>query len=211
MRKIQAPVVAGFLIFLLCAYPLSAQVGLKAGINLSTLSQKGADLISLSWEPAIGFTVGAFYAFNINDYLTIQPELYYSKKGGKLEGSLFNLLASKSLSIHYLELPLLLKIKFPTPGRIKPNVFVGPYGSLKLSDKGEIKVFGIELEEELIKIKGSDFGLVFGGGIDFKVRDAVVILDIRYDLGLVNIAEPLLGVENEMKNRSLILMVGVGF
>jgi hypothetical protein len=70
---------------------------------------------------------------------------------------------------------------------------------------------GIKLEEELVKIKGSDFGLVFGEGVDFKVKNAIVILDIRYDLGLVNIAEPILGIENKMKNRSLILMVGCGF
>jgi len=211
MRKIQVLVIAGFSLFLLCVNPLSAQVGLKGGINISTLSQKGADLVSVSWEPAIGFTVGACYTIDVNEYLAFQPELYYSKKGGKLEGSILGVLASKSLAIHYLELPLLLKLKFPTQGSINPNLFVGPYVSLKLSDKGEIKVLGIELEEELIKIRGSDFGLVFGGGIDFKVRDAVVILDIRYDLGLVNVAEPVLGIENEMKNRSLILMVGYGF
>lgn len=40
MRKIQALIIA---MFLLCAYPLSAQVGLKVGINISTLKQKGAD------------------------------------------------------------------------------------------------------------------------------------------------------------------------
>ena len=211
MRKIQVLVIAGFSLFLLCVNPLSAQVGLKGGINISTLSQKGADLVSVSWEPAIGFTVGACYTIDVNEYLAFQPELYYSKKGGKLEGSILSVLASKYLAIHYLELPLLLKLKFPTQGSINPNLFVGPYVSLKLSDKGEIKVLGIELEEELIKIRGSDFGLVFGGGIDFKVRDAVVILDIRYDLGLVNVAEPVLGIENEMKNRSLILMVGYGF
>jgi len=211
MKKIQVLIITGFLMFLLCVYPLSAQVGLKGGINISTLSQKGANLVSVSWKSTTGFTVGAFYTINVNDYLAFQPELYYSKKGGKLEGSILSVLASKSLAIDYLELPLLLKLKFPTQGSINPNLFVGPYISLKVSDKGEIKVLGIELEEELIKVKDSDFGLVFGGEIDFKVSSAMVILDIRYDLGLVNVAEPILGIENEMKNRSLILMVGFGF
>jgi hypothetical protein len=211
MRKIRVLIITGSVIYLLCAYPLSAQVGLKAGINFSTLSQKGADLVSFSWGSAAGFTLGVFYTVNINEYLAFQPELYYSKKGGQLEGGILGVLASKSIAIHYLELPLLLKLKFPTQSRINPHLFVGPYLSFKLSDKGEIKVLGIELEEELVKIKGSDFGLVFGGGIDFKVKNAIVILDIRYDLGLVNIAEPILGIENEMKNRSLILMVGCGF
>lgn len=211
MRKIQILIITAFLMFLLCAYPLSSQVGLKGGINISTLSQKGADLISVSWKSVTGFTVGGFYAFNVNEYFAIQPELYYTKKGGKLEESILSVLASKSLVIHYLELPILLKLKLPSQGSIGPNLFVGPYVSLKLSDKGEIKALGIKLEEELIKVKSSDFGLVFGGGIDFKVSNAIVFLDIRYDLGLVNVAEPILGIENEMKNRSLILMVGFGF
>ena len=211
MRKIRVLVITGSVIYLLCAYPLSAQVGLKAGINFSTLSQKGADLVSFSWGSAAGLTLGAFYTVNINEYLAFQPELYYSKKGGKLEGGILGVLGSKSVAIHYLELPLLLKLKFPTQSRINPSLFVGPYLSLKLSDRGEIKVLGIELEEELVGIKGSDFGLVFGGGIDFHVKNAIGIIDIRYDLGLVNIAEPILGIENEMRNRSLILMVGIGF
>jgi hypothetical protein len=211
MCKIRVLVVTGFLMFLLCAYPLSAQVGLKAGINISTLSQKSADLVSISWKSTIGFTVGAFYTIDVNEYLAFQPELYYSKKGGKLQESIISVLASKSIAIHYLELPLLLKLKFPSQSNINPSLFAGPYLSLKLSDKGEIKVLGIKLEEELVEIKGSDFGLVFGGEIDFKVSNAKVILDIRYDLGLVNVAEPILGIENEIKNRSLILMVGVGF
>jgi len=50
---------------------------LKAGINFSTLSQKGADLVSFSWGSAAGFTLGAFYTVNINEYLAFQPELYY--------------------------------------------------------------------------------------------------------------------------------------
>mgnify|MGYP001561762886 CR=1 FL=1 len=211
MRKSRVLAITGFVISLLCAYPLSAQVGLKGGVNFSTLSQKGAGLVSFSWGSAAGFTLGAFYTVNINEYLAFQPELFYSKKGGKLEGGILGVLGSKSIAIHYLELPLFLKLKFPTQSRVNPNLFVGPYLSLKLSDKGEIKVLGIELEEELVGIKSSDFGLVFGGGVDFNVKNAIVILDIRYDLGLVNIVEPILGIENEMKNRSLILMVGVGF
>lgn len=211
MRKIHVLILSVLSMFLLCAYPLSAHVGLKGGINVSTLSQKGADVISISWESVIGFTAGAFYTIDINEYLAFQPELYYSKKGGELGGSILDILASKFLAIHYLELPLLLKLKFPTQDSINPSLFAGPYVSLKLSDKGKIKVLGVKLEEEWVKIKDSDFGLVFGGEIDFKVKNAIVILDIRYDLGLVNIAEPFLGIENKMKNRSLILMVGFGF
>jgi len=211
MSKFRALFITGLIVFLLCPHQLSAQAGLKGGVNFSTLSQKGAGLVSLSWGSVTGFTVGAFYTANVNEYLAFQPELYYSKKGGQLEGSILSVLGSKSIAIHYLELPLLLKLRFPTRSSMSPSVFVGPYGSLKLSDKGQIKVLGLKLEEELIGIKSSDFGLVFGGGIDFKVGNALAILDIRYDLGLVNIAEPILGVENEMKTRSLILMAGVGF
>ena len=62
----------------------------------------------------------------------------------------------------------------------------------------------------MIGITDSDFGLVFGGAIDYQVSNVTIILDIRYDLGLVNVGEPILGVENEIKTRSLILMLGFG-
>ena len=211
MPKIRALWLAGLVVFLMCAHPLSAQVGMKAGVNFSTLSQKGADLLSLSWESYTGFTLGAFYTVGINDYLAFQPELYYSRKGGKLEGSIAGFMGSKSIDIDYLEIPLLLKLRFPTHSKISPSVFVGPYGAYKLSSGGTISILGYELEEGLIGITDSDFGLVFGGAIGYRVSNVTVILDIRYDLGLVNVGEPILGVENEIKTRSLIVMLGLGF
>lgn len=211
MRSILVSFVIGMSIYLLCAPSLPAQAGLKAGVNFSTLSEKGAGLVSISWGSATGFTVGAFYTANINENLAFQPEIYYSKKGGQLEGSVLSVLGEKSIAIHYLEVPLLFKLKFPTQASISPSVFIGPYGAVKLSDKGQIKVLGVKLEEELIGIKDTDFGFVFGGGFDFKVSNAKLILDIRYDLGLTNIARPIVGVENEMKTRSFVLMLGYGF
>ena len=211
MPKIRALSLAALVVFLMCAHPLSAQVGMKAGVNFSTLSQKGADLLSLSWESYTGFTLGAFYTVGINDYLAFQPELYFSRKGGKLEGSIGGFLGSKSIDIDYLEIPLLLKLRFPTQSKISPSVFIGPYGAYKLSSGGTISILGYELEEGLIGITDSDFGLVFGGAIGYRVSNVTVILDIRYDLGLVNVGEPILGVENEIKTRSLIVMLGLGF
>jgi len=210
MRQIRVLGFAGLIVFLLCPHQLSAQFGMKAGVNFSTLSQKSANLVSLSWKSTTGFTLGAFYTIGINDYLAFQPELYYSKKGGQLEASVLGLLGSKSLEIHYLEVPLLLKLRFPTQSSISPSLFIGPYGAYKLSSGGKIDILGYELEEGLIGITDSDFGLVFGGGIDYKVSNVTVILDIRYDLGLVNVGEPVLGVENEIKTRSLVLMLGFG-
>lgn len=210
MRKFRALWLAGLVVFLLCPHQLSAQVGMKAGVNFSTLSQKGADLLSLSWESYTGFTIGGFYTVGINNYLAFQPEIYYSRKGGKLEGSIAGFLGSKSIDIDYLEIPLLLKLRFPTQSKISPSVFIGPYGAYKLSSGGTISILGYELEEGLIGITDSDFGLVFGGAIDYKVSNVSIILDIRYDLGLVNVGEPILGVENEIKTRSLIIMLGFG-
>ena len=210
MRKIQAGLIAGFLISLLFVSDLAAQAGLKGGVNFSTLSQKGADLLSLSWGSYTGFTIGGFYTFGINNYLAFQPELYFSRKGGKLEGSIGGFMGSKSIDIDYLEIPLLMKLRFPTQSKISPSVFIGPYGAYKLSSGGTISILGFELEEGLIGITDSDFGLVFGGAIDYQVSNVTVILDIRYDLGLVNVGEPILGVENEIKTRSLILMLGFG-
>lgn len=211
MRKIQPVLAAIALLGLLGVNDLSAQAGLKGGVNFSTLSQKGAGLVSFSWGSLTGFTLGGFYEFDINEVVSVQPELLYAKKGGELEGTLLGILGSKSLSIHYLEIPVLLKLKFPTRAGIGPHVFVGPYGAVKLSDQGELKVLGVELEEEVIGIKGSDFGFTFGGGFDFPMDRLTVTFDLRYDLGLTNVAEPLLGVENEMKTRSFMIMAGVGF
>ena len=116
---------------------------MKAGVNFSTLSQKGADLSSLSWESYTGFTVGGFYTVGINDYLAFQPELYYSRKGGKLEGSIAGFLGSKSIDIDYLEIPLLLKLRISHPVQNQPRRIYRSLQSVSAHYRGQDQYSGV--------------------------------------------------------------------
>lgn len=210
MRRLCLLFVALFVAVMLSNQMLYAQVGIKGGVNISTPNQTGTDILSLKWETIAGLIIGGYYRFEINEYFSIQPELYYSRKGGKLEEGIGGVLVKKTLKIDYLELPLLAKFTIPTEGNLKPSFFAGAYGAIKLSDQGKTEAFGLGIEEGLIDVKGSDFGLVFGLGLDFSINGGVFLLDLRYSLGLTNISEQAVLVSDELKNRVFSIMLGFG-
>lgn len=211
MQRISIVLVAFLALSLVTNQNLTAQAGIKGGINISTPSQTGSDALALKWETITGFIIGAYYRFDVNEYFSLQPELYYSRKGGELEESVGGISATKTLKIDYLELPLLAKFTIPTQGNLKPSFFAGPYGAIKLSDQGKLEIFGLGIEEGLIDVNGLDFGLIFGIGLDFGIKGGAFLLDIRYSLGLTNISDPVPLVADELKNRAFSIMLGFGF
>ena len=75
----------------------------------------------------------------------------------------------------------------------------------------------IEKRELSDNLKGEKFGLVFGGYVRFRAGFLNLMLDIRYCPGLNNISQDIMDVaygfrdDDTIKNRSLVLSLGVGF
>ncbi|MDR1552669.1 MAG: PorT family protein [Prevotellaceae bacterium] len=93
------------LVALLGIATANAQIkgGVKAGAQLSTLT--GAS----DTEFKFGFHVGGFAEFTISDRFAIQPELLYSAQGADYKGG-----GDITMSLGYINLPVLLKIKMHT-------------------------------------------------------------------------------------------------
>jgi len=59
-------------------------------------------------------------------------------------------------------------------------------------------------------LKSLHFSAVFGSGVEFMMEKLMLVLEIRYCLGLVNtIKDPKPGYS--LKYRTLMIMAGVGF
>jgi hypothetical protein len=93
---------------------LSAQdtkVGVKAGVNYTTITGDDANNVDAQWQ----YHGGLFVHINLTENLIFQPEALYSRQGADLnEGG--------ELDLSYLNVPLLIKFKFAE----RFGVYAGP-------------------------------------------------------------------------------------
>ncbi|MEM9547400.1 MAG: porin family protein [Bacteroidota bacterium] len=189
----------------LFATTLSAQVniGIKGGLNFSDANADVfIDAVNDAPSTFTSFVVGGLVEVPINQNLSFQPELLYTRKGFTVdEGTSFNLLgldvpigARAATSINYIEAPLLGKVKighgntkiygvagpsvgYATSARIQPQVtllidFNLPGMDLNLSD-------GI--------YNRTDISGILGGGAEFATTTGKLFTDIRYQHSFSNI------------------------
>jgi hypothetical protein len=95
-------------------------------------------------------------------------------------------------------------------GKTIPVIFAGPAINFNLSAKGKIFEDDVLVDEYEFKdwVKSPTLSLVFGGGAEMKMEKFMLILDLRYDLGLTN---PVEFPDENVKFGTLMFMVGIGF
>ena len=217
MKRIIITIFAIVVVFTLSCASVSAQgltAGLKAGVSIANLhgdDVKLAEELGIEFSSKIGLCAGGFITYALNDMFAVQPELLFTMKGSKAEGEVEGEPAKLTMKLNYLEIPVLAKLSIPTPGDVRPSLFVGPSLAIKLTGKAKVES-AVESEEADIEgLKSTDFGLVFGGGIDFALGQGKLTVDARYTLGLTTTREPEEGDEIDIKNGVISLMVGYSF
>ena len=197
----------------------------------TTLDQvEGFSSFSFSPHSRTGFTIGMTYNGRISGSLFLQTELTYISRGMVIKGSglytNFNgpepsvVTVEERMKLIYFKIPILLKYYFfPKGSRVKGqndfNVYLqaGPSMALAVSRmiKTIVTVDGSsddETQDFKDYIKGFDFSLDFGGGIEiFKI----FTLDFRYDIGLIKIWEDKANEPSNMKNRGFSINLGCNF
>jgi hypothetical protein len=218
----------------------SVDVGFKGGVSFARyrVDSLSGDVINHDSDFKTGIVAGAFFTFHVSDYFAIQPEILFSQKGNKGSMSAIEITYGPSRymewrwedKLNYLELPALLKVRLPGRGEVHPDLFVGPFLACKLSAKQEWESTlrdsaGVLLRHDSGEgdvggfFKDVNFGLTFGGDLVINTKLATIVFDIRYELGLTDIEEPMdellskVGTtrQGEIKNESVFFMVGVSF
>jgi len=211
MKRIIITIFAIVVVFTLSSASVSAQgltAGLKAGMNIANIH---GDNVEDVWDSKIGICAGGFIACSLSDLFAIQPELLFTMKGAKAEEEVLGETMKVTMKLNYLEIPVLAKLSIPIPGTVKPSLFVGPSLAIKLSGKGKVEYAGESEERDIEDLKSTDFGLVFGGGVDFALGQGKLTVDARYTLGLTTTREPEDGEEVDVKNGVISIMVGYSF
>lgn len=191
-------------------YSSSKNFGFKGGVNFSNVHGKNA--IGKHIKMKFGFNGGLFYEYILSDKFSIQPEIFYSMKGFKLEFSGYddeNNFTGHFYAYHnlnYLEIPILSKLNVNISSNIKPSIYFGPCFGFKVSSTYRIDDEDIETMED---INVFEFSLVPGVLLEFNNR---FILDFRYSIGLTGIhhfEDEYVGNYDPVKNSVISLMLGV--
>lgn len=167
--------------------------GAKAGLNLYTLKIE-AEGTSLTQDSKPGFAFGAFALYSINDNVSLQPELLFIQKNGEEYWG-------ESISLSYIELPILARIYLPLETTYSPHFLAGP-------SVGFLTGASLDGDDVSDWFKSTNFGISVGAGAGYNNFN----FDLRYDFGLANIDD--FG-ENDgdvkYSTRGLLLTVGYLF
>jgi len=199
------------LALLAAAVPSQAEtrVGVLGGLSLARI-HFSPDEPGTSFETATGFAGGAVVDVGLGKRLALSFEPMYARKGGKFtiapDDFFFGEGLTGSFRLDYLELPVLLKVRFGE-GSVRPYLLAGPTAAYRLSAKASALGETADAKE---LFKEWDFGISAGAGLAFPAGKASAFLEARYGLGLANVGE---GVQEgeSIKNRALLVLAGVTF
>ena len=176
MKKLAIVLLAGFTIAT-SANAQSLRLGLKAGANFANVNgdgTKGANTSTL-----VGFNGGAFVGIGLSDNFFIQPELVYSGQGFKEPVNSGGTTYSATQTLNYFNIPVLLKYQLPVGVYFQTGPQIGILMSASAKAEGSS---GTDKQY----FKSTDFSWAVGAG--FQIPSTQLGIDLRYNIGLSNIA-----------------------
>ena len=180
-------------------------VGVQVGYSRSDIALGGGGNLLNSRQGAIS---GVYLQFPLSEIFAIRPELLFSLKGGSTVATIGSEGEQNiDIELAYIELPVLFRVSFPT-GSVRPVLFGGPAMAIQVGcdfsfSDGRRSTCG---QDNLSIVRGWDLGLVGGGGVEKRLRRAIIALEARYTAGMRSIVE---GVD--LKNRAFGLVFAVTF
>lgn len=173
-------------LFLTCIKHVSGktqqiQLGLKGGVNFSSLYMKHAD----DAKTLVGFNNGLFVRTQFAKKFLIQSELYYTTKGSNVTYKNAFTDGTAQFKFSYIELPLLLIV------RITPyfNVQIGPYISFlidsRVSNLSNANLFNYQKHINMSHFNKIDAGIALG----VEVNIGVFSIGARYNYGAITVGK----------------------
>ena len=188
----------------------SPSFGLKAGMNVSSLSKDGG---LNDQESKIGFNAGVFLNAPISEQFSIQPEVLYNNLGSKItrEATVNSNTYTAEYARHldYISVPVMAQFN------ATPNFYIeaGPQFSFLVDarDKYKNTINGSTQDAQSYSLnkdnfKTFDFGLGLGVGYYFTPQFGI---NARYTAGLTDIYKSNSTSNDNVKNN--VFQVGLNF
>jgi hypothetical protein len=185
-------------------------LGLQAGYSESGFV--GGD--GTANENRAGSLFGVFVDRRLTGPLQAQFELFLAKKGGGFTSALGDVPVRISAQLVYLELPVLARLVIPVgSSRLRPVLFGG--GSVSFNIGCE---FQAEVPSQVVQVGCNDsagvgiplhevdFGLIAGGGLEYRRRGTAFRLEFREVFGQREVL-----ADDVLKNRTWAILFGFTF
>jgi hypothetical protein len=217
MRTLKPVLAAVCLIGLLpgSASGQGSTLGLKGGLNISTLRIEDSANPDLESEYRTGLVLGAFLECGGESWFALQGEVNYSQNGATVRAGN----SVTELDLDYLRVPVLVMARLGPRGRtVYPLVYAGPQLAFEVGCRTKSQQDGVSRNSgcdggeigDGIQTRTVEFGLVFGGGVEYLLGGWKVELDGRYNLGLTNMNGGTNANSVSVENRGWTLAVGLG-
>ncbi|GEM_PF-1367059 len=181
-------------------------IGIVGGLDIANLSSSP----SSNTSSLVGFTGGGILETFENEHVSFEFGLLYAQKGAEATAGA----NYEKITIGYVDIPFHLRIGFPNDN-FSPHLFFGPEVGIQTGADAELRYTSgsntINISGDISKnIETLNFSLNFGGGMDiFLNEQSTLLLDLRYSLGITNIAKN--SNNSSIKTSDFQIMTGVKF
>jgi len=191
------------LLFVLISTSSFAQInfGVRNGVAATTYALKGN--LPDNNNVTFSYTAGAFVDLPICKSFYIQPEINYVRKGRSQETTELNSTLETDYMIHYLQVPVLFQYRDNEMQENHGYIFyvnAGPYTAFALDDQARPSLSTMPADS-----KKTDWGASLGIGLQTPVMGKDIRFDLRYDMGLSEIANQ----PEDYRTKALSLTVGI--
>lgn len=172
--------------------------GVKAGLNLSTLTSEGNSLFN--FKPSV--YLGAMSCYDINSFLSVQGEFIYSRQGANFViNEDFNSNSKFHNRVNYLNIPILAKFRLLDD---RLGLYVGPQIGFMVNSS-IVEFGGGQKVTNTDYITDADFAMCFG--ISYSVCRSVDV-EFRYNAGLTNIIRERHDFKDTMRMTNQTMQLG---
>lgn len=213
MKKSMLVLCTLFLCATVAAQTDKVKIGVKAGLNISSLTSDENELDS---SDKTGFTAGIMAEIPLTKNFSIQPEVLYSQQGMKFSYSDVDVQNShykSTIGLNYLNIPVMLKYYVVKGLSVQAGPQVGIL--LKANNKYQDNFLGYENHETFNLsdyANGIDTAVNFGLGYQFKNK---FYTDLRYTISYSDIFKDASAntyiINSDMKNRVFQITIGYFF
>lgn len=147
-----------------------------------------------------------------HEMLCFTPEIVYSMKGISVD--ITNVFQDQTMKMlySYLEFPLNVGLIIPAGSGIFPRVYTGPVFGFLVSAKTIDELGGHTYEHDASKGAAQfEFSMDFGGACDIDLGAGLLLIDIRYTLGLTTLDGSKADEKKQYRTGTFSMMAGWGF
>lgn len=179
-----------------------ASFGIRAGAHIGKQTYD-SDFADISLDSKVGLDLAILVELGISEIFAVQPELHYIQKGTKTD--VFG--TEVSTVLNYIDVPILGKLNFGE--NVKFIVEVGPSFGYAISGKNKAGDDSEDIDFDEEGYERFEVSGVIGAGVSLPVmNESALFIDIRYILGITNIAED---EDFSAKNTGFNIGVGIIF